>query len=96
MNTQVTEAMAGALVVGEQVRFVTGGQPVDDNPEREINGKVIRIERKTALPGTLFNKEQVVVEVDPEDGGGAFHLYTWDGLLRYGGGAQVVRVNSGG
>jgi len=87
----VKEEEAELLEIGSKVNFLTGGQPGEDNPEREIVGIVKDVRRQKAPSGTIGQEEEVVVEIDPQDGREPWPLYTWRGILRYGSGAQVVR-----
>lgn len=85
-DAAVTEAQAEALTVGAAVTFFTGGATGDSNDERQIEGTVTAVRRQ---PWSICQDEEVIVELDS----GA-QLYTWRGILRCGGGAQVVRSRS--
>ena len=87
----VIEEEAEGLTVGQQVKFLTGGQPGEDNDEREIKGIVLSVRRQPAPSGTIGEDEEVEVVIDTQDGLDHLPLYTWRGILRYGSGAQVVR-----
>jgi hypothetical protein len=87
----VTEEEAENLEIGQEIKFLTGGQPGEDNPERTITGVVKSVQRQPAPSGTIGQDEQVEVVIDTKDGLGDLPLYTWRGILRYGSGAQIVR-----
>jgi hypothetical protein len=86
----VSEEQAEALVVGQEVTFYHGGDESSSNDERKCTGKVVRVERK---PSDSIGDDECV-EVEVEDGGSHFIFYTWRGILRCGGGAEVVRTTS--
>jgi hypothetical protein len=88
-SAAVTELQAEALSIGTTVSFFTGGEPSDSNPEMQIDGTVTAVRREAAPKGTIGQDHQVIVELD-----NGYSLYTWRGVLRYGGGAQVVRAKS--
>lgn len=97
----VTRKRAEGLVVGERVTFFYGGAPGEDNAERSYAGAVKKVFAETDQAGTISpapDGQTVFVLLDDGSGsrdaagaeGCAF--YTWRGLLRYGGGAEVVRM----
>jgi len=86
-SSTITEAAAEALSIGTAVIFFTGGEPSDSNSEMKIEGAVTKVYRERAPQ--IGQDENVVVELD-----NGYSFYTWRGVLRYGGGAQVVRVRS--
>jgi hypothetical protein len=90
----VTRQAAELLVVGQQVTLFYGGAPGEANAERRVSGVIDRVALVPDSPGTLdADADGQTCEVDLRlEDGGKVCLYTWRRLLRYGGGAEVVRM----
>lgn len=97
----VTRQIAEALQPGSRVTFYYGGAPGDSNPERSYSGDVVRVYAEPSRAGTIRDDGDgltVYVVIDDRSGSrdasGAEGclFYTWRGLLRYGGGAEAVRM----
>jgi len=97
----VTREAAERLVIGQTVTFYYGGAAGDDNDERSYPGVVTSVRFEPDQPGTIApDDDGQTVQVAVDDGSGSrdasgaegCRFYTWRGLLRYGGGAEVVRM----
>ena len=91
----IAEAEAEALAIGQAVEFFSGGTIGCLNEERPIVGTVKAV-RREPVPRGLFTpaREKIIVVIDAGDGGADYELYTYDGWLRYGGNAEIVRRKS--